>query len=127
MKLKMIILLSSLCLPLAVNAAEITVTNNTNNFGTAKFGSGPCSSIAGDKGIAKPHQSMTIPQIVFDLFCNSETCVTEMYLSKNCNGKVLATATINGKSGIVGVRNHDTTHYDINYNQTNVIIDAKDA
>jgi hypothetical protein len=123
MKLKSFIGICLISLPLMSHAAEITITNNTDNYGTGKFGTSPCSNIAGDNGVGKPHQTLTVPQAVFDLFCIGKTCKAKVYFSKNCSGQQVATATIDPHKGVLDVTNLDDAHYKVNYTLTNVTVD----
>src|SRR3989338_3721775 len=83
--------------------ADISVTNNTSSYITAKV-SIFCSDIAGDKGTIKPHSPFTVPQSIIDDYCKSG-CEVKAYASKTCSGDAIATATIDQKNGMNGYFN----------------------
>lgn len=90
--------------------ADIDVRNNTKGFGTAKTNLSPCSSTAGDAGIINPDSNLTIPQFVLNLYC-AFGCNVEVYMTKNCSGKSIATLTVNPNKGITKINNHNEVGY----------------
>lgn len=89
--------------------AEAHIANHTLGFGTAKTDSSPCSSDIGEQGILQPHGAITIPQLVFDLFCNPD-CKINLYMSKSCEeDKKVATLSLDHDDGVTGISNtnHD--------------------
>ncbi|MBA3660553.1 MAG: hypothetical protein H0W64_02380 [Gammaproteobacteria bacterium] len=85
--------------------AELVINNKTKSYGTAKTNMSPCSSIAGSKGILNPDSSLTIPQAIFDLYCPKK-CEVWVYMNKSCSGSKIATVTVDSKTGVSSVNNH---------------------
>jgi hypothetical protein len=89
---------------------ELVVANNTTAFASAKAGTSPCSNIIGDGGILKPHTKLTIPQMVIDMYCK-KNCDVDVYISKSCSGKSVATAHVDYRDGVTTVTNHGVGSY----------------
>jgi hypothetical protein len=106
--------------------ADITVVNNTDSYATASVGSSPCSADKGNDGIAYPHGTLNIPQIVFPIFCGvSTSCTGHVYMTNNCgnSGPEVATVTINAVKGeITNYTNHDKEHYAFTISSKNITI-----
>lgn len=124
MKIKTLIAACLITMPLMVSAAEISITNNTDNYGTGSI-NGTCSNIAGDKGVINPGQTLTVPQIAFDMLCFGMDCTADIYLTKNCTGKKVATADIDPDDGILSVNLIDKEHYEVTYSKTSVTVNKK--
>lgn len=95
-------------LPIVAYAADIHINNNTNSFGTASFDTifQVCSSTYfGDRGIMKPKQSdFTISDSVIKKVCGSKNCDALIFDNKNCEGKSIASVTVNANTGIINVK-----------------------
>jgi hypothetical protein len=124
MKIKSLIAVCLISLPIMVNAAAITITNHTDSYGTGKI-NGTCSNFIGDKGVIQPGQELTVPQEIFDSLCFGMTCTAEIYLSKNCRGNKVAVAKIDPSSGIKSIDNKDSAHFTIDYSKTQVTVTQK--
>lgn len=124
MKIKTLIAACLISMPLMASAADIDITNNTDNYGTGSI-NGTCSTIAGDKGVISPGQTLTVPQIAFDMLCFGMDCTADIYLSKNCTGKKVATADIDPDDGIISVNLIDKEHYKVDYSKTRVVVYKK--
>ncbi|RDI46057.1 hypothetical protein [Aquicella lusitana] len=92
----------------AIAHADISVANNTNSYATAHVGF-ICSSIVND-GVIKPHSSLNISQSIIDLYCVG-SCKTDIYMSKNCSGKSVATVSVDQHKGVTGISNHNVNGY----------------
>lgn len=110
MKKKHLALLGAMTLSLVpfTAFADITIKNNTNTPATAFAGSSPCSNAAGEKGVMHPHSQVTIPDFLVGMYCNND-CVAQVFMSKNCSGKAIASVTANKRDGIKSVKNNDTS------------------
>lgn len=108
-----------------ISYADITIINNTDYYGTGKFNYSPCSSIAGDAGIAKPHNPLTVPQSVISFYCAITSCTAHIYLSQNCSGEEVATATVDKNNGITEINNLDPDRFEISGGGYYVTIQAK--
>jgi hypothetical protein len=104
MHIKKLILFCALTFSMSAHA-DLLLTNNTDSYGTGNVASSPCSSQAGDRGITKPHSTLTIPQIAFDLFCGLFTCEARLFATQNCSGPVIATVTIEFNKGVTHINN----------------------
>lgn len=122
-KTSLIFIASSLALPLFANAADLTIINNTDIYGTGYVNFSPCSSRAGDKGILKPHQPLTVPGKVFSIFCLGFSCEAHVYGTQDCSGKELAAVTIDPDKGVTKINNYDKEHFAVSGTGTNIIID----
>lgn len=90
---------------------DIIVENHTDIYATAKSKYSLCSStLAGDNGMLKPHQALTIPKSVEDSYCVFG-CTVEVYASKNCSGASIFTAHIDHSNGVSSVTNHSSTYH----------------
>lgn len=85
--------------------ADITVSNNTDLYGTAKVGF-ICSAIAGDRGIIHPQQQdFVIPTYALKEFCSNKPCSARIYATEHCDrggSQPLATVQIAYPDGMVG-------------------------
>lgn len=83
--------------------ADLTIMNNTNHSSTALVNNGPCSSTLGKIGITKAHSPNVVPWKILDFICsaNKQECKASVYVSENCSGPAIATATLNIATGIV--------------------------
>jgi hypothetical protein len=107
MRMKTLALLGALAFSAAPFAAQadITIHNNTNAPATASVSISPCSNAAGDRGVIKPHSSITIPDFLVGLYCTSD-CKAQVFMSRNCSGKSIATVTGNVRQGVKNIDNH---------------------
>lgn len=108
MKQKSLSILSAIAisvLPIAA-FADITITNNTDSAATAYAGNSPCSNAAGDRGVIQPHGKVVIADWIVGIYCTND-CKAEIFMSKNCSGKSIATATANKREGVKSVVSHD--------------------
>ena len=115
MKIAKIALLSVLMSSTVAVAATTTTTdlllqNETGAYATAYAGVSPCSSAAGDRGIIKPHESISVPGFALSLVCASG-CEGNIYISKNCGGSKIATVTISDKKTVTHITNHNVNGY----------------
>ncbi len=118
MRIKSLALLSafSFCIIPSISLAQIhfaeaKIENHTTSFGTAKTDNSPCSSDIGEQGILQPHGAITIPQLVFDLFCNPD-CKINLYMSKHCEAdKKIATLTLDHDEGVTAINNTNNDGY----------------
>lgn len=92
-------------------AADIVVHNDTKFYGTGYIKSSPCSSWLGDKGTAKPHQSLSISTSVIKQFCGSSDCTAFIFANKSCDKKPVAKALVNAKDGVIKAEAIDTDHF----------------
>jgi len=125
MKLKKLALLGAIAItaaPLAAQA-DITIYNNTNSPATAYVNNSPCSNAAGSKGIIMPHQSISVPDWAANLFCSHE-CTANVFMTKNCSGKSVASVTGNTRDGVKKVDNHHVNGYRVVGNGKSVTIEG---
>lgn len=115
-------LISLLALPLAAQADDFTITNNTDAFGTIKIGYSPCSSNLGSSGIVSPHEVHVFSHTMMKMFCGS-SCTAYIYPNNNCNGKEMGTAKIDSKVGVVSYTNNDEEHFVVSGSGFNFTID----
>lgn len=99
-------------LPLMVNAADLTIVNNTNRDSTSIINGGACSTILGAHGITRAHSTNVVPSSVVTFAClaNRSNCKADVYMTANCTGPVVATAYFDTKSGIKVVTLHDNSY-----------------
>jgi hypothetical protein len=106
--------------------ADIRIMNNTDSFVTAAVGSSPCSSEQGNAGVAKPHQPINIPHIVFTIYCGLTTsCTGHVFMTKDCGISARETVTVNVDAiagRITSYDNHDKEHYNFIVTGQNVVI-----
>jgi len=102
---------------------ELTVTNKSNAYATGRAGYSPCSSFAGEKGVLQPLGTMTIPQMALDLYCKPN-CNVDIYISKSCSGKSIATAHVDYNNGVTSVSNHNAGAYHIAGTGHNMYLEA---
>lgn len=124
MKYKNWLFLFTFILPITT-FADITVTNNTDSYGTAYINRSPCSSMTGGKGIIQPYQSnFVIAQSVLDTFCFMSECVAHVFSTKDCedSGKEIAGVEIDRKKGILHIINYNQKRFDIIGSGTRVTI-----
>lgn len=112
MKFKNILMLGAIafCTTSVAAYADMTIANNTNSVATAYAGSSPCSNAAGERGIIQPHGSVQVPDFVIGIYC-THNCTAEVFMSKNCSGKSIASVIANKKDGVVSITNHDVDGY----------------
>jgi hypothetical protein len=110
MKMKLLVLLGAVTLSMTPFAAfaDITIKNNTSSAATAFAGNSPCSSAAGDRGVMQPHAQVTIPDFLVGMYCSSD-CKAQVFMSKNCSGKSIATIVANKREGIKSIANNDSS------------------
>lgn len=92
--------------------ADLFIANNTDASATAYAGTSPCSNAAGDRGIIKPHGSVQIPDFLVGMYCTNN-CKAQVFMSKNCSGKSIATVTANKKQGVIDIENHGIEGYQV--------------
>lgn len=112
MRMKTLALLGALtvsAVPFAAQA-DITIHNNTNAPATANVSISPCSNAAGNKGIIMPHSSITIPDFLVGLYCTSD-CKAQVFMSRNCSGKPVATVVGNVRQGVKSIANNNVDGY----------------
>lgn len=105
--LALLTLCSFLFLP-TFSFADINLDNETDSFGTGKFGGrlSPCSSMMGEEGIVHPHQSdFKIPQDILNTLCKNQ-CEGHIFMTKNCSGQEVATFTMTKGDGVIKIDNH---------------------
>lgn len=119
-KIALASLLAAVAMPL-IAKADITIVNNTDYYGTGKIDIF-CSNIAGDKGVIKPHSPLTVEQSVLDMVCSS-TCDATVYVTKDCSGKAVAKAKLDGKKGVLSVTNLDSKRFTITGGGNNITIE----
>ena len=109
MKIKSLALLGAIALSISPIAAfaDLTIINNSNSPATAIAGLSPCSSAApGGKGIIQPGGGrVDVPDWAIGIYCTSD-CTAQVYMTKNCTGKSVATCTANKKEGVKSCVNH---------------------
>lgn len=124
MQIKKIIFICSMvcCLPLYayaennhIDTVDISVTNNTDFYGTGHFAYSVCSShVPGGDGIIKPHQSgFKIPGSFIKLFCGNSDCDATIYASQDCSGPKKGVVTVNANKGVVKIENYDKEHFNV--------------
>ncbi|RDI46058.1 hypothetical protein [Aquicella lusitana] len=94
-------------IPAFAQAADLVITNNTNQDSTVIANKGACSYPAlGEVGITRAHKSNTVPESKLKLACmaNKSDCKADVYMTSNCSGPIIATAsfevvTKDGKPG----------------------------
>ena len=110
MKIKSLALLGAVALSIIPMAAfaDLKITNNTDAPATAFAGNSPCSSSApGGKGVIQPNGGFVeVPDWAVGIYCSSD-CRAEVFMSKNCSGKPVATCIGNKRDGIKSCNNHD--------------------
>jgi hypothetical protein len=108
MKIKSLAILGALSLSILpiTSFADITITNNTNSPATAFAGNSPCSNAAGDRGVIQPHSQIVIADWIVGIYCTTD-CKAEIFMTKNCSGKSIATVTANKKDGVKSTISHD--------------------
>lgn len=117
MKIKSLALLGAIALSTVSYAAyatgkDMTINNNSDAVATASAGVSPCSGSIGDRGIIKPHSNVVIPSWAVGMYCTSD-CKAQVYISKNCSGKSIATVTANVRDGVKKIENHDVDGYQV--------------
>jgi len=107
MKIKSLALFGALALSIIplTSFADIIIHNNTNTAATATAGNSQCSG-AIPQGVMKPHTTVTIPDFLADMFCK-DGCTANVYMSRNCSGKPIATVEASTAKGITKVTNND--------------------
>lgn len=128
MRMKTLALLGTLTLasvPFAAQA-DITIHNNTNSPATASVSISPCSNAAGDRGIIMPHSSITIPDFLVGLYCTSD-CKAQVFMSRNCSGKSIATVVGNVKQGVKSIDNHNVNGFRLAGNGKDISIEGGSA
>lgn len=110
MRIKKSVLISAFVLsslPIFSNAS-VVITNNTSLYATGYLNSSICSSSVGNSGTLNPKPgTLTIAQGVLDFWCSNRTCTMEVFLTKNCSGKSIATVSADAKHGVTNIVNHD--------------------
>lgn len=110
--------------PLIASAETmITIINNTDSYGTGYAGFSPCSTIAGDAGIIKPHETKSLDISAVSMFCGDRNCDGHVFLNKSCSGRQMAKVVVNAKKGIISVTNYDTQHYNVTIDGNTARID----
>lgn len=116
MKLKHIALAGAIALgSLPFTAfADMSIVNNTNSPATASVANpkSPCSGVIGDRGIIKPHGTITIPDWAVNMYCKNG-CTAHVYMNKNCAGKSIAEVNATTASGVTQVNNQGVDGYHI--------------
>lgn len=121
---KSLLALTTLCLAPAITfAADISIANNTDDYGTVKKGF-LCSGLAGDEGTLKPHQVFHLSAEIVDKFCR-EDCDIKIYAEEHCEGDIVATATISAAHGISNIDNFRPDKYVFSGGGDNVTINPK--
>jgi hypothetical protein len=125
MKLNKVALLCALSFStLSLSAqAEISVTNNTDSYGTGYIASSPCSSQIGDRGIIKPHGGLKVPEVAIEYYCGIFTCEAHVYATQDCSGKEIATLTVDFYNGVTHINNLDSEHFVVSGGGNQVVID----
>ncbi len=110
MKMKYLALLGAVTLSITPFAAfaDLTIKNNTNSPATAFAGNSPCSNAAGDRGVMQPHGQVVIPDFLVGMYCTSD-CKAQVFMSKNCSGKSIATIVANKREGVKSIINNDNS------------------
>lgn len=105
--------------PIASYAAhEIHIHNGTSDPSASRMNGGLCSSfILGDGGVTKAGESKTIPGLQVDLACGHKPeCYADVYLSRDCKTKLIATVHLNTATGFeLGKEKIIDTHYKIDF------------
>lgn len=109
--MKLAFVTALICSPLTAQA-DMLLTNKSSAPATAIAGLSPCSNIAGNKGIAQPHSTLTVPQAVLDVYCPS-SCEASIYMSKNCSGHRIAIITANKTKGVTKIVNLGVKGYEV--------------
>lgn len=106
--------------------ADIYITNNTDSYATGILNGSPCSATAGSSGIINPHQAdYDVPQLVVATICKGTSdCSTDLYMTKDCSGKIVASATVDAKKGITHVTNFDEKNYVVTAKGSTVTINT---
>ncbi len=100
------------CLPIIASASDLTLVNNTNRDSTSVINNGVCSTILGSAGVTKAHTTNVVPESKINMACilNRTNCKADVYMTNNCSGKVVATVTMDTKSGVKAVAMKDNTY-----------------
>jgi len=96
----------------AAQAADLTISNQTQHDSTCVINDGACSTILGESGVTHPHQTNVISsnKIKFACLLNRSNCKADVYMTANCTGPKIATVIFDTNSGI-----KTTTMYDNSY------------
>lgn len=101
--------------------ADLSISNTTSAHATARTTTSPCSSAAGDQGILKPNSTLVVPKFVVDLFCLAG-CDAQVFISKDCSAKKIATAHIESLKGVTSITNHNVEGYYVTASGNSVTI-----
>ena len=84
-------------------ASDLTIHNNTDFASTSKSNHGGCSYKLAH-GITEPHTTNTVDKTTVGLACMASPtdCVTDIYITRDCSGPIIATITFDTQTGIKG-------------------------
>lgn len=95
----------SIALPLSANA-NLTIINNTSQDSTSIINNGACSNtLPGGIGITRAHSVNVIPDIIITSACffTPHNCKADIYMTNNCSGLRISSATFDTTTGITSV------------------------
>lgn len=93
----------SIALPFSANAT-LTIINNTSQDSTSIINNGACSSSL-PGGITRAHSINVVPDIIINSACffTPHNCKADIYMTNNCSGLKISTATFDTTIGITSV------------------------
>lgn len=130
MKKKLFISLLSLTIPIISIADPLTIINTTNQDSTSVLNGGPCSDILGEKGITRAHRTNVVDEdIIKKKACkfNKINCKTEVHMTNNCSGPVVAIVILDVNTGIKSVQVDPAQGYNITGNRFTALIEGGPA
>lgn len=126
-------ILSGLCLislsvPFSLQAANLTIKNETNRDSTSIINHGACSTILGSSGVTKAHTTNVVSEstLLKACFLNRTNCQADVYMSNNCSGQKVATAIFDVYTGLKSVQVFDSS-YTFDGNAFSIIISGGPA
>lgn len=104
-KTMLVSLIVAISSPFLASAADLTIVNNTNRDSTSVINHGACSTILGSHGITPAHSTNVVPSKIVTFACllNRSNCRADVYMTNNCSGPVIATASFDVNSGIKSI------------------------
>ena len=84
--------------------AALIIYNNTNEASTCRTHMGCSTDLMGAEGVTPAHSLKEFSDAKIRIACKDrlENCVAEVYMTNNCTGPVVASATFALKSGLKG-------------------------
>lgn len=99
--------------PIIAQGGDLSIINNTNYDSTSIINEGACSTLLGEIGTTRAHNSNVIPEYVVNMACllNQKNCRADVYLTNNCTGPVIATVFLDTKTGVKSWTVNDATYH----------------